>query len=250
MNAVLLAAGRGSRLLTLTDDRPKCLVALGGHPLLHWQLSALRAAGADHVAVVRGYLAHLLTGPFTPVENPRWAETHMVGSLLCAGSLLATAPCLVSYGDLAYPAAAPALLAASSAPLAVLYDVNWRSLWTARSADPLADAETFRLGPGNLITDIGRRPTSLDEVEGQYMGLLRFTPESFGWIQAAVASGAIDPDRIDMTTLLRRLIERGHPVLGIPWTGPWCEVDTQADLVVAEALVARGLLTPPVAPVS
>ena len=45
MKAIILAAGRGSRLLSLTEDRPKCLVEAGGKPLLAWQIEALRGAG-------------------------------------------------------------------------------------------------------------------------------------------------------------------------------------------------------------
>ena len=44
-NAIILAAGRGSRLKQLTDEIPKCLLKVGGKSLLEWQMSALRSAG-------------------------------------------------------------------------------------------------------------------------------------------------------------------------------------------------------------
>ena len=96
MQALILAAGRGSRLRELTDDRPKCLVPLAGKPLLRWQYDVLRAAGARQVLVVRGYLAERLVpeaaglppGAFATVDNPRWAQCNMLASLLCAGPWL------------------------------------------------------------------------------------------------------------------------------------------------------------------
>jgi hypothetical protein len=52
MRAIILAAGRGSRMKNLTDERPKCLVELRGKTLLEWQLGALRHAGINEIAHV------------------------------------------------------------------------------------------------------------------------------------------------------------------------------------------------------
>ena len=62
MKAIILAAGRGSRMKNMTDERPKCLVELGGKPLLEYQLTALRQAGINEIAVVTGYRRELLVG--------------------------------------------------------------------------------------------------------------------------------------------------------------------------------------------
>ena len=59
-HAIILAAGRGSRLGTITQDHPKCRTRLGGKSLLDWQLEALQGAGAESIGVVTGYLAEML----------------------------------------------------------------------------------------------------------------------------------------------------------------------------------------------
>lgn len=82
MKAIILAAGRCSRMKDLTDDRPKCLVELRGKPLLEWQLIALRAAGISEIAIVTGYKRELLCNRgLHEFHNPRWADTNMVSSL-------------------------------------------------------------------------------------------------------------------------------------------------------------------------
>lgn len=53
--AIILSAGKGSRLLPLTEDRPKCLIELSGRSLLEWQLDALASKGVTEVVIVTGF---------------------------------------------------------------------------------------------------------------------------------------------------------------------------------------------------
>lgn len=243
MRGIVLAAGRGSRLRQLTVDRPKCLVELAGRPLLQWQLEAMRHAGVDRILVVRGYKGERVHGDFEVRDNPRWNETHMVASLMCAEDWLAEEPCIVSYADIVYGAAAVSALARDRGDLGILYDTQWESLWRQRFDDPLADAESFKIDGQGRVLEIGRKGVTSADIQGQYMGLLKFTPASLAWIHGVLRDDASMRDRLDMTSFLARLIHRGHAVTGVPWGGPWCEVDSERDLAVAEALVASGVLS-------
>jgi mannose-1-phosphate guanylyltransferase len=60
MKAFLLAAGVGSRLRPITDTIPKCMVRIGGRPLLDIWLDALDRAGADEVLVNVHHLPHMV----------------------------------------------------------------------------------------------------------------------------------------------------------------------------------------------
>ena len=107
MKAIILAAGQGSRLGHLTDDRPKCLIEFGGKSLLDWQLDTLAANGVDEVVVVTGFrddqieavLAKRSGGPkVRTVFNPFFKVADNLGSLyLVRGEL--TGDCLVWNGD-------------------------------------------------------------------------------------------------------------------------------------------------------
>jgi choline kinase len=233
MKAIILAAGRGSRMKSLTDERPKCLVELRGKPLLEWQLQALRQAGIDEISVVTGYKRELLTNRgLVEFPNPRWAETNMVSSLACAEAWLLSEPCIVSYSDIFYGSEAITALINSSASLAVTYDPNWLALWKKRFGDPLLDAETFRMNPDRTLAEIGNKPQSVDEVEGQYMGLLKLTPVA--WQSITSLRGemtAADRDRMHMTGTLQKLIDAmALPIEAIPYHGAWGEVDSADDL--------------------
>jgi choline kinase len=233
MKAIILAAGRGSRMKDLTDERPKCLVELHGQALLDLQLEALRSAGISEIAIVTGYRREALEGRgLVTFHNPRWADTNMVSSLDCARAWLAAEPCIVSYSDIFYAPTAVRSLMDCPASLALTYDPHWLALWTRRFGDPLLDAETFRLGGDGRLTEIGNQPVSVDQVQGQYMGLLRFTPEA--WQEVLRLRGLLTPaecDRMHMTGTLQKVIDAGRvPIVAVPYEGDWGEVDSADDL--------------------
>ncbi|MEM6595522.1 MAG: phosphocholine cytidylyltransferase family protein [Pseudomonadota bacterium] len=235
MKAIILAAGRGSRMKSMTDENPKCLVELHGKPLLDHQLASLRQAGFDEIAIVTGYRAEMLDGRADHAfHNPRWSETNMVSSLAMARDWLTDAPCIVSYSDIFYDVAAVNALVASEAPMAITYDQNWERLWTDRFGDPLLDAETFRKDANGTLLEIGNKPQHISEIEGQYMGLLRFTPEAwaeFEAVRAALSDAA--RDALDMTSALQAVLGRGNvPIEALPFTGTWGEIDSADDLAV------------------
>jgi choline kinase len=233
MRAIILAAGRGSRMKDLTDDRPKCLVELRGKALFDRQLEALRAAGISNIAIVTGYKRELLANRgLIEFHNVRWAETNMVSSLACAQKWLQARPCVVSYSDIFYSPLAVQSLMTCTAPLAITYDPNWLKLWRQRFGDPLLDAETFRLTPENTLAEIGNKPKTVDEVKGQYMGLLRFTPE--GWAEVMRIRAQLKSEQCDkmhMTGILQKIIDAGRlAIAAVPYQGDWGEVDSAEDL--------------------
>src|SRR5664279_3898907 len=85
--AIIVAAGRGRRLGPNTDEIPKCMVKVGGRPILHWQLAALTAAGIQDIAIVRGYLGSRIDAGAVRVrfvDNPEWERNNILASLMHA----------------------------------------------------------------------------------------------------------------------------------------------------------------------
>jgi L-glutamine-phosphate cytidylyltransferase len=242
MRALILAAGAGTRLGL---DGPKCMAPLAGRPLLHWQLDVLRAAGIDPIAVVVGHRADKITAPdIHTIANPRHHDTNMVESLFCAHDWLTghDDDTLVTYGDLLYDTTLiTAARDAPAAPITTVVGRDWLRLWSARSADPLNDAETLQLR-GTDILDIGRPATSLDEIDAQYVGITRLSPEGLRHITAArqrrIETRTWD-ERIHMTDFLRATLHDGQRVTAAVVNAGWLEVDTASDLALYED-IARG----------
>jgi choline kinase len=245
MRAIILAAGRGSRMGQLGDDRPKCLVELEGQPLIALQIAALRRGGVDEIGVVRGYRAETIDFPgLSYFANERWAETNMVMSLAAAARWLRAGPVIVSYADIFYRGELVRGLASASGQLVVSYDRAWRSLWTRRFADPLADAETFRINAAGQLLEIGGKTTRIEDIEGQYMGLFKFTPPAWSAVEALLGTlDAATRDRLDVTGLLRRLLAGNAVPIGTFGTdGQWGEIDNPEDVALYRDMVREGKL--------
>jgi choline kinase len=243
--AVILAAGRGSRMGGSGDERPKCLMELGGRSLVERQVAALRRGGAGQVGVVRGYRAEMVDLPgLTYFSNPRWMDTNMVMSLAAAADWLRSGPVIVSYGDIFYRSDVVNRLIRAGESLAISYDRGWRSLWSRRFTDPLSDAETFRIDDAGNLTEIGGKADSIAEISGQYMGLLKFTPEAWSAIERMLeAMGAAARDRLDMTGLLRGVLAAKRLKIGTVATeGDWGEVDRATDVSLYETMIRAGEL--------
>jgi NDP-sugar pyrophosphorylase family protein len=69
------------------------------------------------------------------------------------------------------------------------------------------------------------------------MGLLRFTPESWSWVEETVQQALAKPlNKLDMTTLLQELLQREYPIRTVPTDELWLECDSEQDILVYERL--------------
>lgn len=239
MRAVILAAGRGSRLNSLTANQPKCMVELDEKKLIEWQIGALTAAGAKTVYIVGGYqrdLLHYLSRPIIP--NYLWASTNMVYSLMRAAASV-PGDLVVSYSDIVYEAEIVKALLQSPGELTLAYDPEWREQWEERYDDPLSDAESFQVDNAGNVTDIGRRVDSYSQISGQYMGLFKISRSCLKRLEQRFQENPELEHKLDMTSLISLMIEDGESIGSVQNKGFWCEIDTEIDLEVAERRLQR-----------
>ncbi|MEI7493888.1 MAG: phosphocholine cytidylyltransferase family protein [Alphaproteobacteria bacterium] len=233
MKAIILAAGRGSRMGSLTADQPKCLTVVHGKSLIEHQINALSEAGIKEIAIVTGYKSEMLRSYGTyHFHNPRWEETNMVSSLLCAKEWLDESDCIVSYSDIFYGSQIIKDLIACKDDIAIAYDPNWLELWSKRFKNPLDDAETFRIDDNGFVTEIGQKASSVEEIQGQYMGLLRFKKGIF--LNCTKKNSDEVLEKIDMTNFLCKLIQSAFKIIGIVNIELWGECDNQQDVFIVD----------------
>jgi choline kinase len=161
----------------------------------------------------------------------------MLWTLFCAESDM-EGDILIAYGDIVYSPNILKKMLKSTADIAVAIDLEWESYWRARNEDPLDDAETLKMAADGQILEIGKKPQTIQEIEGQYMGIIRCSPRGVSQLKemyhAAKRCGFIGGKPIRnayMTDFIQLLIDTGHRVEAVPVKGEWVEVDTVEDLM-------------------
>jgi L-glutamine-phosphate cytidylyltransferase len=252
MKAIILAAGVGGRLSPLTDHKPKCLVELAGIPLLCRQINTLRGAGITDITVVAGYLADQIwqISGIRVIRNQKYESTNMVESLFCARQVMTgNEDLIISYGDIVYESKTLSSLLSCKNPVCLTVDRNWKHYWKLRMEDPLKDAETLKLDSAGLVRELGKKPISYEEIEGQYIGLIKVRSDHVKKLD--IIHSSMDPKafydgkdywNMYMTSFIQHLIDLGVAVRACPINNGWLEVDTLQDLEIYHKMLEEGTL--------
>jgi choline kinase len=240
MKAIILAAGQGTRLRPLTNDCPKCMVEFKGKPIIDYIIETMFASNLVDINVVTGYLDNVLKKHLEKYKgisfyhNESYMTTNMVHSLWCAKAAFDKFDdaVIVSYSDIIYSDNVLHELINSTEDISVVIDKDWFKLWKQRMDDPLQDAESLILDNEENILELGKKVNSYDKIQGQYIGLIKFSkqilPEIIMFYHGALSTK--DIGAMYMTDFLQELINHGFKVKSIPIHGNWIEIDTVEDL--------------------
>lgn len=239
--AVILSAGRGGRLLPLTEHLPKCLLDMGGRSMLAWQLRALVAAGVGEAVVVTGFGSELVERELErqcppgmrvrALFNPFFQVADNLASCWLARAELA-GPCLILNGDTLFePEVARRLLAAPPAPITVTIDRK-----------PAYDHDDMKVATrGDRLTAIGKKLTD-EIVNGESIGFLRFDGQGARQFVEEIERAMRTPagPRLWYLSAIHELAVSGCDVRVVSIEGlQWGELDFPADLVRNQVMADR-----------
>jgi L-glutamine-phosphate cytidylyltransferase len=237
--AIILSAGKGSRLLPLTADRPKCLIELSGRSLLEWQLDALRDAGIAEIVVVTGFRDDLVDAVAAGREgvrtlfNPFYHVADNLGSVWMARAEFDRDTLLLNGDTLVSGPLLARVLTADTGPVAVTVD---------EKAD--YDADDMKvLREGDRLLRIGKA-LEPGGYNAESIGLLAFRSEGPRLFTEQVERMMRQPDgtRRWFLRAIDALALAGADVRTVSIRGEeWQEVDFPEDVEAAKALTARWL---------
>ncbi len=236
--AIILAASRGVELGDLTKDRPKAMVNVAGRPLLWHILQTYRAAGVKDLAVVRGYKKEAVDLPNVKYfDNDAYATTQEAASLACALEAI-DGDLIVSYGDVLLKKYIVQELIETDDDFVVMVDSNFReSRNRGRDIDTVSCSEP----PGkrafyDAVTLRRFRPDDDREVHGEWMGVVKFSPQGAKLLAARLRALLTEPERLRtliLAGLLQMIVDAGQTVRVIYTSGHWLDVDSVDDVLVS-----------------
>jgi NDP-sugar pyrophosphorylase family protein len=237
MRAMILAAGRGTRLGRLTASTPKPLTMVAGRPLIEYALLLLRAAGLRDIVINvhhHGGQVQARLGDGSPwgVRIVYSVEEDLLdtgGGIKKAESLLRDTPFVVLNSDTIMDAPVGSLIA------------RHRDEGAIATMLLRQDPEAPRYGLihidalGRVRSFLGVPEVPRGEPQSPYMfaGLQVFDPRIF---ERMPPHGRFSITR----DTYPRLLAEGEIVVGVPFAGPWLTVDTPENLDAATAAIVRG----------
>jgi choline kinase len=255
--AILIAAGRGKRLGTHTDEIPKSMVDVGAKPILGWVWQAFAAAGVEELVVITGYRGDVLerfVRGLAPkaifVENTEWQTNNILLSLAYARPFL-DQPCLLSYSDIIFTPAVARAAVESPAEIGLVIDREFRTIYEGRTEHPLEEGEVSDLMPDGSVARVGKRALPPAEAVGEYIGLTKLGARGVSIVANTLDRLAHDYRGREtepfqraasyrnayLTDLWQLLIDSGVRIDPIFIDGQWREIDTGQDLDRARHLV-------------
>jgi choline kinase len=231
VRVVILAAGQATRLRPLTDERPKCLLEVGGRSILSRALELLRRRGLTDLTIVDGFRGDLIRQAVTAefpdlachfVRNDAFATTNNAWSLMLAERAVA-GPLLLMDADIVFEGGVLDRLLAHTAP----------SRLGLRTEGTIGDEEMKVLvGESGLVTGLSKDvPPGL--AAGESVGIEVFGAAFVAALWPVLRRRMLTENRIGeyYEASFVELIGAGHAVVPVDLAGLICrEIDTLADL--------------------
>ena len=240
MRAIIIGAGRGSRLMPTTADTPKCFAEVDGKRLLDWALDAFHESGVEEIAFIGGYRIEVVQEAypeFTFRHNADWPNNNILASLMHAEDLM-DEPFVCCYSDVLFtPGIVQACLQCDE-DVALAVDTGWLVRYEQRTEHPSDDAEKVTVANG-AVTRVHREIPEADAY-GEFIGLAKFSTtgasqlkEDYHRRREAFAGRPYREaklfEKAYFIHLLQDMIESGRRMAHVDTPGGYIEVDTQQD---------------------
>lgn len=244
MQAIIIGAGRGSRLKALTDSQPKCYTPVGGRRILDWTLEAFQGAGLPDPVFIGGYQIDMLRKDYPALSfchNADWANNNILLSLMHAEQHMDNG-FICAYSDILFRDSVVRSAMEHPADIVLCVDTHWRERYSGRTQHPEDDAEKVT-AEGDRVTRVHREIPS-DQAQGEYIGVARFSPRGAAifrehyhrvrknyagkpWREAKVFEKAY------LILLFQEMLEHGVPIHMVTTNGDYMEIDTEEDYALA-----------------
>jgi len=244
MQAIIIGAGRGRRLMPTTADTPKCYADVQGRRILDWTVAAFRQNGIERVNFIGGYQIEKVRRDypeFTIRHNDNWENNNILASLFYAEDLMEE-PFMCCYSDILFTPDVVARALKNNDDMALIVDTKWLDRYGERTQHPPDDAEKVLVHNG-MVTRVSRdiEPT---KAHGEFIGLAKFSKAGAARLrgyyhrcrqqyQGKPFHDAKVFEKAFLIQLLQEMIQAGERFAHVDTPGGYIEIDTQQDFEYA-----------------
>ncbi len=230
LQGIILAAGRGSRLGRLTENKPKSFNKTGNKRYIDIVIDNFKKNNIKKINIITGYKKNLFRKfPQKKILNNKWKSTSIFYSLSRASKILKMNTCIISYSDIIYEHEALKILIKEKGDIVILNNINWKKIWKLRFKNPLKDLENFKYR-GKYLTKIGGKANSMSVVKGQFAGLFKISPKGWKMILNFNKSHKVHTNKLDITTFFSKFLKKNKNIIKVVnYDKSWFEIDTLND---------------------
>ena len=250
MKAIILAACIGSRLMPLTNDRPKCMVKLLDDTLIERQIKIFRSYDINDITIVTGYKNEVIDMPnVNYVNNPNYETTNMNESLFCALKP-SNSSVLVTYGDIVFEPKIVQQMLEITNDIRLAVRINWKEYYQNRTMHPLSEAENVLIENGRILETRKNISKALENQQiGEFLGIMMLSSEQIKILlerysdikknHTGTFHSSSSLHMAYLTDMLQEMIDFGVRINPVFAEGRWFEIDTLEDLKNAEKSINK-----------
>ena len=250
MKVIILAAGMGSRLMPLTNDRPKCMVKLLDDTLIERQIKIFHSYGINDITIVTGYKSKVVDIPdVNYVNNPNYETTNMNESLFCALKP-SNSSVLVTYGDIVFEPKIVQQMLEITNDIRLAVRINWKEYYQNRTMHSLSEAENVLIENGRILETRKNISKALENQQiGEFLGIMMLSSEQIKILlerysdlkknHTGTFHSSSSLHMAYLTDMLQEMIDFGVRINPVFAEGRWFEIDTLEDLKNAEKSINK-----------
>jgi dTDP-glucose pyrophosphorylase len=220
--AVLLAAGRGTRMRELTNDLPKPMIKVRGKPILQHIIEGLRDAGVAQFLLIVGYRSEVVRQKFGKGEELRTQISYATqvvqdgtGKVVeLSRDFVGNDPFVLSYGDILVEPANYLRLTTLGQEIEAIVSI--------KHSEDVSQGGAVFVNERFELTDLREKPKPGEPTSHWYnAGIYAFRPSIFAFIARLERSPR---GEFELTDAVRALAHSGQKVQALELTGEWADV--------------------------
>ena len=244
LRVIILAAGKGSRLIESTFGSPKPLIDINGISLIQRQINLLKKEKVEKITIIRGYrLNEFQLENVNYVDDLKFDEHDQLGSLI-AGINDIDGEILIIFGDILFDKKIIQQMIMSEKEISVAVDSNWKKSYEKRYDNPIELAGKVLIKNNQILEFSEQLPIQKEGFEiAEFLGLIKIKKTTTQKIRNSLKDlsqnhkgefhDAKSFQYAKLTDFLQELIKLQIKITPVFINGDWCEIDTPMDLEIA-----------------